>query len=178
MIFFSRTATGWSGSGKLVFPFLGAKSHMRSPQDRLNIQVWLFQVRFRLAVLETARGRLRAPSYGFKASLWFECIALSDLNNIFKLICKLKKGGVKSIFTIESHAMYLSRPPDALKSLIRLYVGLRTGYDLGYIAFWVEYGHFWKRQGVLQGPLPCSGFILYLHFAGGKASAGPLLYKP
>ena len=27
--------------------------------------------------------------------------------------------------------MYLSRPPDALKSLIRLYVGLRTGYDLG-----------------------------------------------
>ena len=37
--------------------------------------------------------------------------------------------------TRESHAMYLSRPPDALKSLIRLYVGLRTGYDLGYIAF-------------------------------------------
>ena len=136
----SQTSAGWSGSGKLVFPFLGAKSHMRSPQDRLNIQVWLFQVRFRLAVLETARGRLRASSYGFKASLWLECIALSDSNNIFKLICKLKKGGVKSIFTIESHAMYLSRPPDALKSLIRLYVGLRTGYDLGYIAFWVEYG--------------------------------------
>ena len=136
----SQTSAGWSGSGKLVFPFLGAKSHMRSPQDRLNIQVWLFQVRFRLAVLETARGRLRASSYGFKASLWFECIALSDLNNIFKLICKLKKGGVKSIFTIEIHAMYLSRPPDALKSLIRLYVGLRTGYDLGYITFWVESG--------------------------------------
>ena len=37
--------------------------------------------------------------------------------------------------TRESHAMYLSRPPDALKSLIRLYVGLRTGYDLGCIAF-------------------------------------------
>ena len=29
--------------------------------------------------------------------------------------------------------MYLSRPPYALKSLIRLYVGLRTGHDLGYI---------------------------------------------
>ena len=38
------------------------------------------------------------------------------------------------IRTRESHAKYLSRPPDALKSLIRLYVGLRTGYDLGYIA--------------------------------------------
>ena len=33
-------------------------------------------------------------------------------------------------------------------------------------------------RGVLQGPLPCSGFNLYLHFAGGKSSAGPLLYKP
>ena len=39
------------------------------------------------------------------------------------------------IRTRESHAKYLSRPPDALKSLIRLYVGLRTGYDLGCIAF-------------------------------------------
>ena len=38
------------------------------------------------------------------------------------------------------NAMYLSRPPDPLKSLIRLYVGLRTGYDLGYMAVWVEYG--------------------------------------
>ena len=36
--------------------------------------------------------------------------------------------------------MYLSRPPDALKSLIRLYVGLRTGYDLGYIA-WLSLVH-------------------------------------
>ena len=34
--------------------------------------------------------------------------------------------------------MYLSRPPGALKSLIRLNVGLRTGYDLGYIAFLSE----------------------------------------
>ena len=30
-------------------------------------------VSFRLAVFETARGRLRASSYGFKASLWLEC---------------------------------------------------------------------------------------------------------
>ena len=32
----------------------------------------LLQVSFRLAVLETARGRIRASSYGFKASLWFK----------------------------------------------------------------------------------------------------------
>ena len=58
---------------------------------------------------------------------------LTDSKLVFgsNVICLLTRG---------SHAMYLSRPPDALKSLIRLYVGLRTGYDLGYIAFWVEYG--------------------------------------
>ena len=33
-------------------------------------------------------------------------------------------------------------------------------------------------RGFCRDPLPCSGFILYLHFAGGKAGAGPLLYKP
>ena len=53
---------------------------------------------------------------------------LTDSKLVFgsNVICLLTRG---------SHAMYLSRPPDALKSLIRLYVGLRTGYDLGYIAF-------------------------------------------
>ena len=33
-------------------------------------------------------------------------------------------------------------------------------------------------RGFCRDPLPCSGFILYLHFAGGKSSARPLLYKP
>ena len=65
----------------------------------------IFESSFRLAVLETTNSN----------KLVF------DLN----VIC---------LCTPESHAMYLSRPPDALKSLIRLYVGLRTGYDLGYIA--------------------------------------------
>ena len=40
--------------------------------------------------------------------------------------------------------MYLSRPPDALKSLIRLNVGLRTGYDLGYIFLtWIRLRLVW-----------------------------------
>ena len=37
---------------------------------------------------------------------------------------------------------------------------------------------FFICRGFCRDPLPCSGFILYLHFAGGKAGAGPLLYKP
>ena len=44
--------------------------------------------------------------------------------------------------------------------------------------FWVRMSFFWKCRGFCRDPLPCSGFILYLHFAGGKSSAGPLLYKP
>ena len=52
--------------------------------------------------------------------------------------------------TRESHAMYLSRPPDALKSLIRLYVGLRTGYDLGYIAFCIQIKLFCSISSVLE----------------------------
>ena len=34
---------------------------------------------------------------------------------------------------------------------------------------------FFICRGFCRDPLPCSGFILYLHFAGGKAGAG---YKP
>ena len=33
----------------------------------------IFEISFRLAVLETARGRICASSYGFKASLWLKC---------------------------------------------------------------------------------------------------------
>ena len=46
--------------------------------------------------------------------------------------------------------MYLSRPPDALKSLIRLYVGLRTGYDLGYIAFCIQIKLFCSISSLLE----------------------------
>ena len=60
-----------------------------------------------------------------------ESAYLHLLTNSNKLVFGLN---VICLCTPESHAMYLSRPPDALKSLIRLYVGLRTGYDLGYIA--------------------------------------------
>ena len=57
------------------------------------------------------------------------------------LCLKAEKSRFFTIFFPKGiHAMYLSIPPDALKSLIRLYVGLRTGYDLGYITFWVESG--------------------------------------
>ena len=34
---------------------------------------------------------------------------------------------------------------------------------------------FFICRGFCRDPLPCSGFILYLHFAGGKSSAEPLL---
>ena len=37
---------------------------------------------------------------------------------------------------------------------------------------------FFICRGFCRDPLPCSGFILCLHFAGGKAGAGSLLYKP
>ena len=54
-------------------------------------------------------------------------------------LCKYSKLPVFQIsLGTNKNAMYLSRPPGALKSLIRLNVGLRTGYDLGYIAFLSE----------------------------------------
>ena len=43
---------------------------------------------------------------------------------------------------------------------------------------WAKIQQFIICRGFCRDPLPCSGFILYLHFAGGKSSAGPLLYKP
>ena len=43
---------------------------------------------------------------------------------------------------------------------------------------WAKKQQFIICRGFCRDPLPCSGFILYLHFAGGKSSAGPLLYKP
>ena len=42
-----------------------------------------------------------------------------------------KIAGFLNFIKSNKNAMYLSRPPGALKCLIRLNVGLRTGYDLG-----------------------------------------------